>query len=205
MSSGPETPRGDATAPPPPLKSALRLMDRVLDGLCHLSLVISGTAMVTLTVIFGWLVFGRYVLNATPTWVEQVSLLLVALIGFLGASTGVHERSHLEVAFFREAAPRPIRRLMQLGCYIIMAVFGAVMMVHSYALVLFKWSTEIPLIHLPEGLRAVPLTACGALCLIYSLGHIIHFLRGDEPDESLLETPPDPPAPGTTSPPPSPN
>ena len=43
----------------------------------RLILGIAGIAMVTLIVIFGWLVFGRYVLNSTPTWVEQVSLLLI--------------------------------------------------------------------------------------------------------------------------------
>lgn len=173
-----------------PLHRVLQPVYRLLDLLCQVSLVVSGTAMVTLTVIFGWLVFGRYVLNATPTWVEQVSLLLVALIGFLGASSGVHERSHLGVSFFRDVAPRPIRLAMELVSYLIMAVFGAVMMVNSYKLVLFKWSTEIPLINLPEGLRAVPLTLCGAFTLAYSLGHLIRLFTGERLDDQILETPP---------------
>lgn len=173
-----------------PLRAMFQPFYRLLDLVCHVSLVISGTAMVVLTVIFGWLVFGRYVLNSTPTWVEQVSLLLVALIGFLGASTGVHERSHLGVSFFRDIAPRPVRLVMELASYLIMAVFGAVMMVHSYALVLFKWSTEIPLIHLPEGLRAIPLTLCGVFTLAYSLGHLIRFFTGDSLDDQILEAPP---------------
>lgn len=173
-----------------PMRVALDLFYRLLDLICRASLIISGTAMVVLTVIFGWLVYGRYVLNATPTWVEQVALLLVALIGFLGASTGVHERSHLGVSFFRDIAPRPVRLAMELASYLIMAVFGAVMMVHSYDLVLFKWSTEIPLIHLPEGLRAVPLTLCGAFTLAYSIGHLIRFFTGESLDDQILETPP---------------
>ena len=159
----------------------LRQFFRGLDTLCRLSLWVSGTAMVVLTVIFGWLVFGRYVLNATPTWVEQVSLLLVILIGFVGASTGVHERSHLGVSFFRDIAPRPLQRAMDFLVYLIMAVFGSIMMVQTYKLVLFKWSTEIPLINVPEGLRAVPLTFCGAACLIYSVGHLIRFFLDRKP------------------------
>jgi len=180
------------TEPRSSTRGPIALFHRLLDVVCHLSLVISGTAMVFLTAIFGWLVYGRYVLNATPTWVEQVALLLVALIGFLGASTGVHERSHLGVSFFRDIAPRPVRRFMELVSYLIMGGFGAVMMVHTYKLAVFKWSTEIPLIHLPEGLRAVPLTLCGGLCLLYSVGHLIRFFRGDSVDERILETPPPP-------------
>lgn len=158
------------------------LFDRFLDIVCRLSLWLSGVAMVFLTVIFGWLVFGRYVLNATPTWVEQIALLLVSLIGFVGASTGVHERSHLGVSFFRDIAPRTVQRVMELLTYLIMGGFGLVMMTQTYKLVLFKWSTQIPLIGLPEGLRAVPLTFCGAACLLYSIGHLIRFFREKTPD-----------------------
>ena len=53
------------------------LYDKFLDFLCYINTVATGVALVFLTVIFGWLVFGRYVLNSTPTWVEQVALLLV--------------------------------------------------------------------------------------------------------------------------------
>ena len=58
--------------------------DKFLDLLSDINTAVIGAALVFLTVIFGWLVFGRYVLNATPTWVEQVALLLVVYIGFLG-------------------------------------------------------------------------------------------------------------------------
>lgn len=140
-------------------------------------MVISGIALVVLTVIFGWLVFGRYVLNATPTWVEQVSLLLVSLIGFLGASVGIHEKTHLSVSYFRDLSPPRVRWFFESLTYLLLAVFGAVMMVYSFQLVLFKWGTAIPLIHVPEGLRAVPIMICGGAILLYSIGHLIRFFR----------------------------
>lgn len=140
--------------------------------LCLISECICGVALVVLTVIFGWLVYGRYVLNSTPTWVEQVSLLLIVLIGFLGASVGVHRGTHLGVTYVRDLFPTVIRRFLELLTHLIMAVFGAVMMINSYNLVLFKWGSQIPLLGLPEGLRAIPITLCGALVLLYSIGHI---------------------------------
>ena len=151
--------------------------DQFLDLICRVSTVITGTALVVLTVIFGWLVFGRYVLNATPTWVEQVSLLLVSLIGFLGASIGVHQKTHLRVSFFSDVSPRPVRRAFECATHVALGVFGAVMMVNSYNLAVFKWSTDIPLIHVPEGLRAIPIMLCGAFTPLYSIGHLIHFFQ----------------------------
>lgn len=158
----------------------MQLFKRFLDLLCLISELICGVALVFLTVIFGWLVYGRYVLNATPTWVEQISLLLIVLIGFLGASVGVRYKTHLGVTFFRDYSPRPIRRLFELACYLIMGGFGVVMAINSYQLALFKWGSQIPLIGLPEGLRAVPIAICGALILLYSIEHVLDWLRGDE-------------------------
>ncbi len=163
------------------------LFDKFLDILSDISTVVTGVAMVVLTVIFGWLVYGRYVLNATPTWVEQVSLLLVVLIGFVGASVGIHKNTHLGVSFFKDIAPRPVRRTFEFMSHIALAVFGYVMMVNSYDLAVFKWSTEIPLIHLPEGLRAVPIMLCGGFTLLYSIGHLINFFKGIEEISDITE------------------
>ena len=66
-----------------------RGMDRVFNFLSGICLVLAGTALVTMTLMFAWLVYGRYVLNDTPTWVEQVSHLLLMVIAFLGAAGGV--------------------------------------------------------------------------------------------------------------------
>ena len=128
-----------------------------------------------MTVIFSWLVYGRYVLNSTPTWVEQVSLLLVVLIGFLGAAIGIHKRTHLGVSYFRDRMPIVLKIIFDLTTHFMLMIFGYVMMVYSYKLVVFKWSTQIPLINIPEGLRAVPIMICGGLILLFSIGHLLNY------------------------------
>jgi len=154
--------------------------DRLLDIICQINIVITGTMLVVLTVIFGWLVFGRYVLNATPTWVEQVSLLLIVYIGFLGASVGVHKKTHLGVAVFREMSPPPVQRLFDFITHLTLAVFGLVMIVCGYQLTAFKWATKIPLINVTEGLRALPIFISGIFIFLFSIGHLIHFFQKKE-------------------------
>lgn len=136
--------------------------------------------MVVLTVIFGWLVFGRYVLNATPTWVEQISLLLIVYIAFLGASVGVHKGTHLGVSVFRELSPKPVQKMFDLSSYLIMAGFGIIMAVYGYKLTLFKWSALIPLINISEGLRSLPIMLSGIFVFLFSIGHLIHFFKGTD-------------------------
>lgn len=158
--------------------------DRLLDLISKVNMLVGGIALVALTAMFGWLVFGRYVLNSTPTWVEQVALLLVMLIGFLGASVGIHRNTHLRISYFREVSPRPLRLVFVVVSHLALLGFGLVMMVKSYELAVFKWGTEIPLIHLPEGLRAVPIMLCGAFTSLFSIGHLLRLLKGAGDDAS---------------------
>jgi len=158
--------------------------ERLLDAIAWLCQAITGTAMVVLTVIFGWLVYGRYVLNATPTWVEQVSLLLVVFIAFIGAAVGVRQNTHLCVDMFRNRLPETGRRGLKYLVHAVMLAFGAVMAWYGTKLAIFKWSTPIPLIDLPEGLRTVPVAICGALLVLFSAGHIWRLWRG-LPDYAL--------------------
>ena len=48
----------------------LRRMDGAFNLLSKICLILAGTALVAMTLMFAWLVYGRYVLNDTPTWVE---------------------------------------------------------------------------------------------------------------------------------------
>lgn len=162
----------------------IAIYGKCMDFLAKMCIIIAGTALVYLTVIFGWLVYGRYVLNATPTWVEQSALLLIVLIGFLGAAVGVHQKTHLSVTFFMDACPPAVRRFMLYVTHVVMGSFGVVMMVYSYQLAVFKWGSQIPLINLPEGLRAVPIMLSGGLVMLFTIGHILNIDRDTSPVEA---------------------
>ena len=161
-------------------------MDAVLDGIASICRLLTGVSLVVLTVIFGWLVFGRYVLNATPTWVEQVALLLVMVIAFIGAALGVHEHFHLSVNTLRSAVPSRVRSVFVAVTDLLLAGFGTLMLWYGAKLTLFKWGSNIPLIQLPEGLRSLPLTVGGGLILLFSLGHLVRFALGRDQRSDVI-------------------
>lgn len=156
----------------------LRLIDQTSDVIAKICLAIAGVALVIMTAIFAWLVFGRYVLNDTPTWVEQVSLLLVMVIAFLGGAVGVHQHTHLSVVVFRNMVPAKVRSVFVFTSDVLMMIFGAMMFWYGWELTEFKWKTLIPLIQWSEGLRSLPLTICGALLFLFSLRHLIRLVTG---------------------------
>lgn len=169
------------------LPQNLQRMATALDTIALVCRVITGIALVVLTVIFGWLVFGRYVLNATPTWVEQVALLLVMLIAFLGAAVGVHENTHLSVSIVRTSVYPRVRLVFVVMTDLMMAGFGALMLWYGAQLTLFKWGSLIPLIGVPEGLRSLPLTIGGGLILVFTIGHLIRLASGHDLRRDSIE------------------
>ena len=170
----------------PEPSSLVRGTDKVLDLFSKICLILAGTALVTMTLMFAWLVYGRYVMNDTPTWVEQVSHLLLMVIAFLGAAVGVRQDTHLSVVLFRSIVPSWVRTCFVFITDILMAGFGGLMFWYGLQLTQFKWNSLIPLIQVPEGLRSLPLTICGALVFLFSISHLLRLLRGrDERKDSI--------------------
>lgn len=165
----------------------LRSIDKTFDLLSRICIILAGVALVAMTVMFAWLVFGRYVLNDTPTWVEQVSHLLLMVIAFLGAAVGVRQHTHLAVVLFRSAVPNWLRTVFVFITDVLMAGFGGLMFWYGLELTQFKWKTLIPLIQVPEGLRSLPLTICGALVFLFSIGHLIRLFLGKDERKDVIE------------------
>jgi TRAP-type C4-dicarboxylate transport system permease small subunit len=154
---------------------------RVLDLTARACMLIAGVQLVTLIVIFGWLVFGRYVLNDTPTWVEQASLMLVVWITFLGGAAGVWNRAHLSIDFVREAMPPLLRNPLRWIAVVGVLIFAAYLAWYGWELADKTWRRRIPMLGIAEGWRAVPRAVCGALSVLYSLYHIAMLARGQDP------------------------
>lgn len=160
-----------------------RLTDPPLDGLAHIATLISGVCLVVLIAIFGWLVFGRYALNETPTWVEQAGLLLVVVIAFFSAAVGVRENTHLNVTALVSLLPPRGQRLTRLAADLIMAVFGGILTFQAIGLATFGWRTRIPLIDLPEGVRSIPIAVAGVLICVFAGVRVLRRMSGATIDE----------------------
>jgi TRAP-type C4-dicarboxylate transport system permease small subunit len=142
--------------------------ERVLDGLSFLCMLAASIALVVLVATFGWLVFGRYVLNVTPTWVEQLALLLVCYITYLGAAVGIHENTHLGVTLFRDMMGVRVASILKLLIDIVLAGFGLIMLVASIELVQFGWDTLLPMLNIPESFRSLSAALCGGLVFVFA-------------------------------------
>ncbi|MGP1357009.1 TRAP transporter small permease, partial [Roseicyclus sp.] len=61
----------------------------------RVSLYLSGAGLVAMTAFIGWQVYGRYVLNDSPTWTGNGSVIIMGWFIILGAAVGIREGNHL--------------------------------------------------------------------------------------------------------------
>lgn len=148
--------------------------ERLLDGVATLVTWISGLCMIVLILTFSWLVFGRYVLNATPTWVEQLSLVIVVTITFLSAAVGVRENTHLKVDLLPALLGPRAGRWLRLLCDLLLVGFGSMMAFYAWGLVQFSWRRSIPLLDIPEGVRYLPVVLGGVLIALFALSSLVN-------------------------------
>ncbi|MEC9483568.1 MAG: TRAP transporter small permease [Halomonas sp.] len=158
-------------------------LNTVLDGLAQLCILVSGVLLVFLIISFGWLVFGRYVLNDTPTWVEQTSLVIVVYITCLGAAAGVRNNSHLSIDFVREGLPALPREIMRYIADLFVVVFGGFMTWQGWIMVMDNLTRPIPIIEISESWRAAPLMVCGLLMVLFAGVNIIERALGTSQGE----------------------
>ena len=95
---------------------------RRLDRIERLITAITAVVMIILSVLICWQVFSRYVLNASPFWIEEISVISLMWIGLLGAAGCVWTESHMSLELVVRRFPDAVR--VWLKAFTDMAIAG---------------------------------------------------------------------------------
>ena len=133
-----------------------------------------------LVAVVAWQVFGRYVLNDTPTWAESLALVIVLYVTLLAASVGVRDAGHIGMDSLLILVPEKPRHMLELVIHILVAIFGGIMVWHGGLLALSVINYQIPILHISEGFNHLPLVLSGTLIVLFSVEHVLAMLHGKE-------------------------
>ena len=129
-------------------------------------------------------VFGRYVLNDTPTWAESTALVLILYVTMFGAAVGVRDAGHIGLESLLILVPDGLRLKLEIVIHFLVGSFGATMAWNGAILAESVMGYKIPTLGLPEGVNHIPAVIAGALIALFSLEHIVALLRGEEVEPS---------------------
>jgi TRAP-type C4-dicarboxylate transport system permease small subunit len=153
---------------------------RLCRALARACMALGIVGLVLLLAAVTWQVFGRYVLNNTPTWAESLALLLVLYVTMLGTAVGVRDAGHIGLESLLVLAPEHVRTKMEYLIHALVLLFGAAMAWNCASLAMSVWSYRLPTLWISEGWKYVPATIAGFLIVLFSIEHLIALARGTE-------------------------
>ena len=128
--------------------------------------------LVVMTAIVGWQVFGRFVLDSSPSWTEQASLVLMIWYVMFAAAAGVYEGFLIRIALIEERFGERARGLRRVVAGIV-ALMGLVLLVYGLQLCWQVRGNVIPSLGISRAVAYVPLPVSGLLMTIFALGRMI--------------------------------
>jgi TRAP-type C4-dicarboxylate transport system permease small subunit len=173
----------EQTVPAPRRAGGARILDAYTHGcrlLARTCMWVSVAGLACLIAAVGFQIFGRHVLNHTPTWAESISMLLVLYVTMLGAAVGVRDAGHIGFESLLDALPAGARRKMQIFIHLLVLVFGVMMAWNCVILAESVGDYMLPNLGISEGWKYVPATLSGGLIALFSLEHIVALLRNEE-------------------------
>ncbi|WP_052213536.1 TRAP transporter small permease [Belnapia sp. F-4-1] len=137
------------------------------------AILIAGIAMVAMTAVVAWGVFGRFVLNDTPAWAEASALLLMGWVILGAAAAGVREGFHMGFETLRDTLPPGLALAFHIISDLTITVFGAAMAWYGSDLALTVWDATLPTLGLPGTVEYMPITLGGALMALFGLERLV--------------------------------
>ncbi len=174
MSGRPTSGRRDA------LRALAARLARALAPVSRAALWIAGAGLVLMTLIVAWQIFGRYVLNASPSWTEPLALLLMSWFILLGAAVGVREGDHLGFEVGLHLATPAIRTAMLAVTHGLTVVFGLCMAWYGSLLARETWNAKMAGVNLPQGVDYLPLAGGGVLIALFALEKLVRLAAGED-------------------------
>ena len=147
-------------------------------------IVLSGTALVVITLIIPLGVFMRYVMNSALSWPEPAAVALMVMFSFIGGAAVFRAKVHIAVEALLNAVSPRVRRYMLWGVEACVALTAIFMLVYGARLCETTWQqtmAEFP--GLKQGIVYLPIPIAGALTLLFL---VERAWVGDPPPTSVM-------------------
>lgn len=131
-------------------------------------IVLSGAALVAITLIIPLGVFMRYAMNSALSWPEPASICLMVLFSFIGGAAVYRANGHIAVEMLLDAVGPATRRAMMWGVQVCVAAIAGFLLVYGMRLCETTWQqslAEFP--GLRQGIVYLPIPIAGALTLLF--------------------------------------
>ena len=162
------------------MNKILSHLAEVTHKLTRLALYVSASGLFFMTLIIGWQVFARYVLNSSPAWSESAALLLMIYYVMLVAAVGVYEGFHLGLKILVDSVSPKVKRILEMFNNSLIIIFGIAMLINGSKLAQFTSDHIIPTLNISRAFAYWPFAAAGLLISIFAFERILIIALSEE-------------------------
>lgn len=144
----------------------------IMDQLVRVLLILTAVMICAMVLIIFWQVFGRFVLNKTPRWSEELTLVLMLYSGFLGATIVYREKLHIGIKFFLEKMKPKIRNVIHFITDILIGLFSLFMFLWGCGFAWMMRNQTLPATKIPVGFSYLPIPLAGFILILFVLEKI---------------------------------
>lgn len=147
-------------------------LERIFVRVSRLAQFFCTILMVVMTAIITWQIFGRYILNDTPKWSEQLAGILMVYMTMIGGAVALRENRHIALTFFRDRWSLRARTLARVTAYLLIAGFGALMTVYGVRMAQLVQAWTIPTLGISQSVNYWSFPVAGVLIFLFALDKI---------------------------------
>ena len=157
---------------------------RAMEWLYLACVILSGAALVVITLIIPFGVFMRYAMNSPQSWPEPASVVMMVMFSFIGGAAIYRANVHVAVQALLDAVSPQQRQFMLWGVDLCMGATALFMAGYGTELCRITWyqsMAEFP--GLRQGLVYSPIPIAGVLTLLFLIERV---WVGDPPKTSVM-------------------
>ena len=157
---------------------------QAMESLYLACIVLSGVAIVVITLIIPFGVFMRFVMNNPQSWPEPAAVVMMVMFSFIGGAAVYRANVHVAVEALLNAVSAGSKRLMLIGVDICMAATALFMAGYGAHLCQITWNqsvAEFP--GLPVGIVYMPIPIAGVLTFLFLVERV---WAGPPPPTSIM-------------------
>lgn len=127
-------------------------------------------------IIIAYVVFARFVLNNSPSWGEELSLLIMVWFCLLSPAEALHESRHLAISLLQNFLPGSAIRIIDAINHILILVFAIFMMVAGSELTQLTSRNIMPGMGVSAAYLYASVPVAGVLLALASIDRVIEIL-----------------------------
>jgi TRAP-type C4-dicarboxylate transport system permease small subunit len=157
---------------------------RAMEWLYVACIVVSGIALVAITLMIPVGVFMRYAMNSPMSWPEPASVILMVMFSFLGGAAVYRANVHVAVEALLNAVSPAVRGKMLAGVNVCMGATALFMLVYGIQLcIVTRYSTMAEFPSLSVAVVYLPIPLSGLLTLLFLVERV---WIGEPPRTSVM-------------------